>query len=176
MMIAAGETTTDVNVGRVEGAQAATTSVIDSTSQNQTGVVEGQTGVVEGQTGVVAGQTAKTTSEDDTFVHYGGHVFQVPAGAIEQYNSEKEFLGYQIGGQTVTIAQMMTAAGETTTDVNVGRVEGAQAATTSTSINNIGVVAGQTAKTTSEADSYVHYGGHVFQVPDRTRVDYLTLY
>jgi len=160
-MIAAGETTTDVNVGRVEGAQAATTSVIDSTSQNQTGVVEGQTGVVEGQTGVVEGQTAKTTSEDDTFVHYGGHVFQVPTGAIETYNSANVFTGYSIGGQTITVAQMMSAAqGSTHTydDVNLGRVEGSQAATTSTvystSQNQTGVVSGQTATTTSITSSY----------------------
>ena len=72
MMSAAGETTNsydDVNVGKVEGTQAATTSTTDSTSQNQTGVVEGQTGVTEGQTGVIAGQMAINTSEDDTYVH-----------------------------------------------------------------------------------------------------------
>jgi len=128
MMSAAGETTNsydDVNVGRVEGAQAATTS----TSQNQTGVVEGQTGVVEGQTGVVAGQQAKTTSEADSYVNYEGHVFQVPAGAIDTYNSENVFTGYTLStGQVITVAQMMNAAQDTTTsinDVNVGRVEGA---------------------------------------------------
>jgi len=154
MMSAAGETTNDVNVGKVEGAQAATTSITDSTSQNQTGVTEGQTGVV-------AGQTAKTTSEDDTFVHYGGHVFQVPTGAIETYNSANVFTGYSIGGQTITVAQMMSAAqGSTQTydDVNLGRVEGTQAATTSnvysTSQNQTGVVAGQTGSTTSITSSY----------------------
>jgi len=146
MMSAAGETTNsydDVNVGKVEGTQAATTSTTDSTSQNQTGVVEGQTGVI-------AGQQAKTTSLADSYVNYEGHVFQVPAGAIDTYNSENVFTGYTLAtGQVITVAQMMSAANDTTTsydDVNVGRIEGAQAATTSTtdstSQNQVGVNAG----------------------------------
>ena len=51
MMSAAGETTTsydDVNLGRVEGAQAATTSTTDSTSQNQVGVNAGSIGQIKG--------------------------------------------------------------------------------------------------------------------------------
>jgi hypothetical protein len=161
-------------VGKVEGAQAAQTSIHDSMIHNQTGVNMGHvaqqvsvhdstinniTGIntghvaqqvsmhdsmIHNQTGVVEGQTAKTTSEADSYVNYEGHVFQVPYGAIDTYNSENVFTGYTLStGQVITVAQMMSAAGDTTTsydDVNLGRVEGAQAAHTSindSTIHNI---------------------------------------
>jgi len=46
--------------------------------------------------GVNAGQAAAATSIEDSYAHYGGHVFQVPAGAIEQYNNENVFTGYTL--------------------------------------------------------------------------------
>jgi len=53
------------HIGQYEGAKAAQIS----TSINNIGVKEGA--------------AAATTSMDDTYVHYGGHIYKIPAGAIE---------------------------------------------------------------------------------------------
>jgi hypothetical protein len=72
-----------------------------------------------------------------TYVHYEGHIYQIPAGSIEQYNAQNEFTGYMLSsGESIT-TEMMTSmhqSGNSYTDVtNEGQVEGAQAAQTSIS-------------------------------------------
>jgi len=70
----------------------------------------GQVGIKASQVGVNAGQAAATTSIDDSYMHvsYGGHIYQIPAGSIEQYNAQHEFTGYQLTtGEIITSAEMM---------------------------------------------------------------------
>jgi hypothetical protein len=72
---------------------------------------------------------------NDTYVHYEGHVYQIPAGSIEQYNTQNEFTGYMLpSGESISTEMMtqMHQSGNSYTDVtNEGQVEGAQAAQTS---------------------------------------------
>jgi len=53
-------------------------------------------GMNAGKIGVKEGMNAAEVSMDDTYAHYGGHIFQVPAGAIESYNNENVFTGYTL--------------------------------------------------------------------------------
>jgi hypothetical protein len=78
----------------------------------QIGKVEGEHAKMysgsKNMTGVKAGEQAAETSMNDTYVHYEGHVYQIPAGSIEQYNSNNEFTGYMLpSGESIT-TDMMT--------------------------------------------------------------------
>jgi len=116
------------------------------------GVVAGKVGVTAGNIGVKEGMKAASTSMKDTYVHLGGHVLRVPAGAVEQYNMQNEFTGYAMGGEFVNAADMIASASESHSYYDK-------------TMTNVGVNAGQAAAATSIEDTYAHYGGHVFQVP-----------
>ena len=157
-MSAAGETTTsydDVNLGRVEGAQAATTSTTDSTIHNITGINTGHVAqqvsihdsMIHNQTGVVEGQMAKTTSEDDTYYHYNNMYYKIPESAIIMRNTQNEFTGYQnSAGETIMLNTMTGLNQSQFAALHIGKYEGVQAAMTSmhdsTSQNQVGVNAG----------------------------------
>jgi len=85
-------------IGVVEGQQAANTSITDSVKMNQVGIKAGQVGISAGQIGQAAGNIgvkegaqAATTSMDDSYVQYNGQKYEVPVGAIEEYNAQNQF-------------------------------------------------------------------------------------
>ena len=57
--------------------------------------------------GVTEGIQAAKTSMKDTYVHYNGHIFKIPEGAVEQYNSDHVFTGYKINGKIISVDDMM---------------------------------------------------------------------
>jgi len=85
---------------------------------------------------------------NDTYVHYGGHIYQIPAGSIEQYNSQNEFSGYMLSnGETIT-AQQMTAMHQ----------------------GDEGVQEGQQAAQTSMNMTYYHYNNMFYKIPEGVEV------
>jgi len=114
----------DVNVGRVEGAQAANTSITDSVKENKVGIIAGMAGKIgeiagnigvkmglvgqgEGNVGVKEGQAAATTSMDETYYHYNNMYYKLPENAIITMNVNKEFTGYMTeGGEQVMLTSM----------------------------------------------------------------------
>tara|TARA_B110001450_G_scaffold191492_1_gene179664 strand:+ start:99 stop:794 length:696 start_codon:yes stop_codon:yes gene_type:complete len=108
-------------------------------------------GQAAGNIGMKAGAAAAATSMEDSYVHYGGHVFQVPAGAVEQYNAENVFTGYTLtSGQNISIDQMMKAA----------------------QYSQIGIVEGQAAAAASMAATHVHFNGMYYALPTGAHATY----
>jgi len=95
-------------VGKTVGAIA--TPTVGPIATPTVGVVGVNAGVAAGNIGVKEGMRAAHTSMKDTYVHLGGHVLRVPAGAVEQYNMQNEFTGYAMGGEFVNAGDMIAAA------------------------------------------------------------------
>ena len=158
---------TALHIGKYEGVQAAMTSMKENgvgVAAGKVGVIKANVGIKDGNIGMKAGLAAAATSIKDSYVKYNGHVFKVPTGAVEQYDASNQFAGYVMaGGESISAAEMMSAAQQTGGyyDEEVGKV-GMNAGINA---GNIGMKAGLAAAATSMEDSYVHYGGHVFQVP-----------
>lgn len=132
-------TTVGVNAGQI------------GVTAGQVGVTAGQVGVTAGQIGVNAGAAAAATSEADSYVHYGGHVFQVPAGAIESYNTANVFTGYTLpSGQVISVDDMMKAA----------------------QYSQVGIAAGQAAAAESMEATHVMSGGMMYTIPVGAEAQY----
>lgn len=87
-----------LHIGQYEGLKAATTSMHESVLNNQLGV---------NNIGVKEGLQAAQTSMDATYLHYGEQYYQIPSGAIVQYNNSNQLTGYQTStGEFVAFGDM----------------------------------------------------------------------
>lgn len=151
---------TALHIGKYEGVQAAMTSMKKNGVGIAAGKIAANVGIKKAVVGIKNGKAAEVTSEKDTYVKYGDHVYQVPQGAVEQYDVNNNFTGYTMAnGDSISATEMQSAAQQTggyydETMTSVGMNAG-----------QAGVIAGQEAAKVSMEDTYVHYGGHVFQVP-----------
>tara|TARA_B110001450_G_C17638696_1_gene488386 strand:- start:541 stop:1710 length:1170 start_codon:yes stop_codon:yes gene_type:complete len=151
---------TALHIGKYEGVQAAMTSMKKNGVGIAAGKIAANVGIKKAVVGIKSGKAAEVTSEKDTYVKYGDHVYQVPQGAVEQYDVNNNFTGYTMAnGDSISATEMQSAAQQTggyydETMTSVGMNAG-----------QAGVIAGQEAAKVSMEDTYVHYGGHVFQVP-----------
>jgi len=168
-----------VTAGQVGVNQAHTTSYYTKMDQNE---------------GATQGQQAAATSMNMTYYHYNGMYYKLPENALIMRNSQNEFTGYQTSsGQTIGLASMVGLNQEQFSALHIGKYEGVQAAMTSihdsTKMNNVGVNAGQVgvvagrvgvaagqigikegqeAATTSMDDTYYHWNGMFYKIPENS--------
>jgi len=129
-----------------------------------------------------------------TYYHYNGMYYKLPVNALIMRNSQNEFTGYQTSsGQTIGLGSMIGLNQEQFSALHIGKYEGVQAAMTSihdsTKMNNVGVNAGQVgvvagrvgvaagqigvqegqkAATTSMDDTYYHWNGMFYKIPENS--------
>ena len=147
----------------------------------KTGVIAGKIGMNAGKIGVKAGAMAAKVSMKDTYVHFMGQKFAIPAGAQVMW-SAGQFAGYKMAGNIITLDTLLAAQAKnghsyynkTVDNTDVTKIVYDEAANCTPvspvadgipQYNHAGCITGYVVKNSESKASYVQYEGHTFMVP-----------